>query len=108
MQDSDLVAVVVSGLRVADLFYVDMLFAPRPYLEVSLDGLVFYTPWDREGTECAWPEEEFEFQLNRHSLSYKELTVTLMYVPAPPLSFVPLSFPLYYLLFAHKKESHFH
>jgi hypothetical protein len=41
--DVDLITIVVSGLRVSDLFYVDRLWAPRPYLELCVGDEVVTT-----------------------------------------------------------------
>jgi hypothetical protein len=34
--DSDFVTVVISGIEISDLFYVDRLWSPKPYLEISV------------------------------------------------------------------------
>jgi hypothetical protein len=77
--DMDVVTVVISGLKVSNLFFVDTLRTPRPYVEISLDDQLMATNSDREGTNCSWPDDEFEFSLSRSSLAYKELTFTLFY-----------------------------
>jgi hypothetical protein len=77
--NSDVATVVVGGLRVSDLFYVDTLRTPRPFLEIALDNQVMSTHADVEGTACGWEDEEFEFSISRSALSYKDLTFTLFY-----------------------------
>lgn len=34
--DSDFVTIVISGIEISDLFYVDRLWSPKPYLEISV------------------------------------------------------------------------
>lgn len=41
--DSDFVTVVISGIEISDLFYVDRLWSPKPYLEISVGKSDGYT-----------------------------------------------------------------
>ena len=41
--DSDFLTVVVSGIEVSDLFYVDRLWSPKPYLELTVGAHCLHT-----------------------------------------------------------------
>jgi hypothetical protein len=38
--DSDFLTIVVSGIEVSDLFYVDRLWSPKPYLELTVGNIL--------------------------------------------------------------------
>lgn len=47
--DSDFVTIVISGIEISDLFYVDRLWSPKPYLEISVgkneEGCLYGLLW---------------------------------------------------------------